>query len=296
MKQRLTGLLAMIMLSTVLLIGCGDRSALGCSASIEEDASKKIELELGTPQWASAIANSYLIKNILEENFDVNVNIKDIDGRAVWKSLATGDTDFIASAWLPCDDNYINEVSDQVVNLGPLYDQAKVGLVVPTYVEINSIDELNANADKFGGKIVGIQPGACDMYRAISAIDQYNMTDMQLVPGSEKTMIEALENAYKNGEWIVVTGWEPHLKSKKMDLKFLEDPKNVYGKTQTINLFTKLGFEEDYPEINKFLDNYALNEDQFYSLLNIMEEYDDPNEAAKIWIETNRELVDSWLE
>ena len=33
-------------------------------------------------------------------------------------------------------------------------------IAVPSYVTIDSIEELNANADKFGGKIVGIEPGS----------------------------------------------------------------------------------------------------------------------------------------
>ena len=41
-----------------------------------------------------------------------------------------------------------------------LFTDAKLGLVVPSYVTIDSITELNDHKDKFGSRIVGIEPGA----------------------------------------------------------------------------------------------------------------------------------------
>ena len=40
--------------------------------------------------------------------------------------------------------------------IGEVYDEARIGLVVPEYVTVNSIDELNAQKDRFGSKIIGI--------------------------------------------------------------------------------------------------------------------------------------------
>ena len=51
--------------------------------------------------------------------------------------------------------------------LGKIYPDARIGLVVPDYVDIHSIDQLNANKEKFGGEIIGIdaaQDYACCRY------------------------------------------------------------------------------------------------------------------------------------
>lgn len=288
MKQKLAGLLAMMMILAVAVVGCG--------TSAGGDISEKTELKLGFVQWACANANSHMVKVVLEEKYDVTVNLIDMEAGFMWQSVATGDLDFMVTAWLPnTHAAYLSKVVDQVVDLGPLYDDAKSGLVVPSYVEIDSIDELNANADKFDGKIIGVDAGAGIMALTNNAHNEYSMTDMELVQSSGAAMTAELKTAYENGEWVVVTGWSPHWMFSVFDLKFLEDPKSVYGE-ETINVVTRLDFEEDHPEINTFLDNYTLDEAQFGSLINIMEEYDDDNEAAKAWVDQNRELVDSWFE
>jgi glycine betaine/proline transport system substrate-binding protein len=50
-----------------------------------------------------------------------------------------------------------------LVVLGEAFSEGTTGLVVPAYVTINSIEELNANKDKFKGEIIGIGGGAVFM-------------------------------------------------------------------------------------------------------------------------------------
>jgi glycine betaine/proline transport system substrate-binding protein len=287
MKKKLFGLLAILMIAGLALAGCQGNEASG---------EKKPVIELGYVQWACANANSHMVKALLEEKFDVEVNLRDMDAGLMWQSLATGDIDFMVTAWLPSTHQaYFEELKDEVVDLGPLYEGAKIGLVVPEYVDINSIDELNANADKFNGKIVGIDAGAGIMKASEQAIGDYGMDQMELMQSSDAAMTAELKAAYEQGEWIVVTGWAPHWMFGSFDLKFLEDPKQSFGGDETINVITRKTFGEEYPEIQAFLDNYSLDTAQFGSLIAMMEEYEDDDEAAKAWIDANRELVDSWF-
>ena len=45
-------------------------------------------------------------------------------------------------------------------HFGTVYEHAKLGLVVPEYVTIRSIEDLNAHKDQFKGEIIGIDAGA----------------------------------------------------------------------------------------------------------------------------------------
>ena len=59
--------------------------------------------------------------------------------------------------------------------LGQVYDSARIGLVVPTYVTINSLEELNAHKERFGGEIVGIDAGTGLMRCSETALTDYGL-------------------------------------------------------------------------------------------------------------------------
>lgn len=253
-------------------------------------------IEVGYVNWACATASSYLVKNIVEAEFDVEVALNDLEAGPMWQSLTTDDLDFIVCAWLPLTHaSYYEEVGDEVEDLGPNYENARTGLVVPSYVDIDSIEELNDHVDEFGGNIVGIEPGAGIMKATTEAIPEYGL-DYTLQDSSDPVMCAELDKAIGNEEWIVVTGWTPHWKFAEYDLKFLDDPKGIYGEAETINTVTRTEFASDHPEVQAFLENYFLTAEQLASAIGMMEEYEDNNEAAQVWIEENRDLVDSWLD
>ena len=56
--------------------------------------------------------------------------------------------------------DYMKQYGKNLEILGKIYPDARIGLVVPDYVDIHSIDQLNANKEKFGGEIIGIDAGA----------------------------------------------------------------------------------------------------------------------------------------
>ena len=295
-KKRFVLALVVVLALALALAGCGDDNGNNENNDNNENVAQATELELGYVLWDCATANSYMVKNVLEQEFDVTVNLRDMEAGLLWQSMATGDLDFMVTAWLPgTHASYYEELQDEIVDLGPLYTGAAIGLVVPSYVDIDSIEELNAHADQFGGQIVGIDAGAGIMGAADEAIDAYGL-DLSLLTSSDAAMTAELSTAYENEEWIVVTGWAPHWKFGTYDLKFLEDPKGSFGGEETINVITKQGFADQSPEINAFLDNYSMTADEFGGLIEIMQEYDDNNEAAQVWIEQNRDLVDSWLQ
>ena len=95
-------------------------------------------------------------------------------------------------------------------------------------MDINSIEELNEHVDDFGGRIVGIDGGAGIMLATEQAIEDYGL-GLELLESSDMAMTAALVDAYMEEEWIVVTGWTPHWKFARYDLKFLEDPRGIYG-------------------------------------------------------------------
>ena len=66
--------------------------------------------------------------------------------------------DVFLDAWLPnTHKEYWADYGDKLVKLGESFSEGTTGLVVPAYVTINSIEELNANKDKFNGIAISKQ-------------------------------------------------------------------------------------------------------------------------------------------
>ncbi|MDI9479398.1 MAG: glycine betaine ABC transporter substrate-binding protein, partial [Bacillota bacterium] len=245
-------------------------------------------------EWACARASTHVMADILENIMGYDVEITSVAAGAMYEGLASNEGDAMFTAWLPVTHaDYVEQVGDKIEDLGPNNDSARIGLVVPAYVDIDSIEDLNANKDKFGGEIIGIDPGAGLMKASVSALDEYAL-DLDLVEGTDATMVASLKNAIDNEEWVVVTGWTPHWKFARWDLKFLDDPKTIYGETETINTMVRLGLKEDMPEVYELCDNFHWTSEQIGSAMALAEEMDSVA-AARQWVEENQDVVNSWL-
>ncbi len=153
----------------------------------------------------------------------------------MWQGVARGKLDAMLSAWLPGTHGaYYEKMKDKVVNLAINYPDARIGLIVPEYVSANSIADLQAQKDAFGGRVVGIDAGAGVMIKTDEAIKQYGL-DYKLVASSGSGMIAELTRAENEKKPVVVTGWIPHWMFAKWKLKFLDDPKKVYGDTEHVD-------------------------------------------------------------
>ncbi|TYO97390.1 glycine betaine ABC transporter substrate-binding protein [Desulfallas thermosapovorans] len=144
------------------------------------------------------------------------------------------------------------------------------------------------------GKIVGIEPGAGIMSATEAAIEQYGL-DFQLQDSSSAAMAASLKRAIDNEEWIVVTGWTPHWKFAQWDLKYLDDPKGVYGGEEEIATIARTGLKDDMPEVYEILDKFYWAPADMEAVMLDIQGGMTPDEAAEKWIENNQDKVNAWL-
>ncbi|MCE0733547.1 glycine betaine ABC transporter substrate-binding protein [Halomonas sp. G15] len=268
-------------------------AALTAGAAQAQD---KGTVHLAYVEWSSEVASTNVMRAVLEQA-GYEVDMTSLSAAAMWQAVSTGDADALLAGWLPTThEDYYAQLKDQLVDTGVNLDGTKLGLVVPSYVEAESIAELNEYADDFDGKIVGIDPGAGIMRLTEDVIDAYEL-DLDLQTGSGATMSAALKAAIDNEEAIAVTGWTPHWMFARWDLKYLEDPENVYGGAEQIHTIVRQGLEEDMPEAYAILDAFEWTaEDMGEVMLMNQEEDADPYESAKQWVEENQEQVQEWLD
>jgi len=129
-----------------------------------------------------------------------------------------------------------------------------------------------------------------------AAMDAYGLTDWTLVESSSAAMASELLKAYQEERPIIVTGWTPHWKFAKMELKYLEDPLGVYGGDEQIHTIVRKGLEQDHPDAYQFLDRFFWTPDDMAQVMVDIQEGMDAEEAARKWIEANGDKVDAWVE
>ncbi|MET3683282.1 glycine betaine/proline transport system substrate-binding protein [Alkalibacillus flavidus] len=254
-------------------------------------------IEMGQINWAENIAVTNMWKVILEEQ-GYNVDLINLDMGPTMEALANDELDLGLEVWLPVQDaNYLEQYQDQVFfSDATWYDNAKVGLVVPEYMEdVNSIEDLNANAEKFDGEITGFDSGAGTMEVAEEMIDEYGL-NLELMPSSEPAMIAAIDQAVENEEPIVAPLWNPHSIFAKHDLKYLEDPKESFGGVEKIHFATRQGFGDEYPQFTQWLKNWKMNDTQIGELMAAVQDAEEPIEGARTWVENNQDLINEWIE
>lgn len=281
---RTSGLLAVavVLAVSVLFAGC-------------ESADQQEEVTLLYVEWVGEVASTQVAAVVLEE-MGYEVETISVSAAAMWEGIASGDGDAMTSAWLPgTHASYLEQTQDRVEEVGVVMEGARIGLMVPTYVEIDSIPELEENADAFDNRIVGIDPGAGIMSAAEEALEVYELESIELVEGSDATMVAALQDAYRNEENIVVTGWTPHIMEARFDMKYLEDPEKVFGDEEYVASVVRDDLEEDMPEVYAFFENFNWSVSDFAPLMLWNDEPDsDPYENAKRWVEENRDMVENW--
>ncbi|NHM25573.1 glycine/betaine ABC transporter [Desulfofundulus sp. TPOSR] len=149
--------------------------------------------------------------------------------------------------------------------------------------------------EKFNGEIIGIEPGAGIMKATEKAIKEYSL-DYTLKDSSSAAMVAALKSAIESKKWIVVTGWTPHWMFARWDLKYLEDPKGVYGGEEHIATIARKGLQKDAPAAYQMLDAfYWQPSDMEAVMLDINVNKMDPDEAAQKWIRENEDKVKKWI-
>ena len=187
---------------------------------------------------------------------------------------------------------------NRVLDLGTMYT-GRLGWVLPNYVpkkEISAVGDLARPTlgAKFGNKVQGIDPGSGLMQASEKALQVYELSDLNLVSASGAAMTAVLDRATRDKQWVVVTAWTPHWMFARYQLRFLEDPKRVFGGLEGIHAIARMGFDQDHSKVVAFLSRFHIPDDQLAALLLAAQE-NSPEEAVKNYIDANLNRIDYWM-
>ncbi|MET1077937.1 MAG: glycine betaine ABC transporter substrate-binding protein [Pseudomonas sp.] len=278
------------------LLGLGAGLVLAASAGLS-GAADKAALKIGyVDGWSDSVATTHVAAEVIKSKLGYDVQLMPVATGIMWQGVAKGQLDAMLSAWLPVTHGaYYEKMKDQVVNLGPNFNDAKIGLIVPEYVTAKSIGDLQAQKDGFAGRIVGIDAGSGVMLKTDEAIKAYGL-DYKLLASSGSAMTAELARSIRSEKPIAVTGWIPHWMFAKWKLRFLEDPKGIYGAAEHVDSIANLGLEAKAPTVVAFLKKFTWKPSEIGEVMLAIEEGAKPADAAKKWVDANPERVKEWLQ
>lgn len=245
--------------------------------------------------WSDSVATTHVAAEVIKQTLGYEVKLMPVATGIMWQGVATGKLDAMLSAWLPVTHGeYWAKNKDKVVDYGPNFKDAKIGLIVPEYVKATSIADLKDDSG-FQQKIVGIDAGSGVMLKTDEAIKDYGL-GYKLQASSGAAMTSQLGRAYAKQEPIVVTGWVPHWMFAKWKLRFLDDPKGVYGAAETVNSIGSTALGTKAPEVAAFLKKFHWNsKDEIGEVMLAIQEGAKPDVAAREWVAKHPERVAEWV-
>ncbi|WP_067726986.1 glycine betaine ABC transporter substrate-binding protein [Oceanobacillus damuensis] len=160
-------------------------------------------------------------------------------------------------------------------------------------------DEASTNvSEEMEYTITGVEPGAGQTETTDNAIAAYeSLAGWEQESASTAAMLTELGEAIENEEPIIVTGWSPHYKFAKYDLKYLEDPKGMFGEEEHITTIVRKGLKDDMPNAHTILDRIHLELSAMESaMLKAQEMNFEYEKVAQQWVDDNTETVAEWTE
>jgi len=259
-------------------------------------APKKESLILGNENWVSSMCLTYLTKAVLEEKgYTVEVKNKKIEN--ILADMDQGRIDLFMDVWYEGHSVYLYEFPN-LEDLGTVYDNCEIGLAVPEYFNIDSVSQLSAVADSFGGMIYGIREDAGVMIATASIIEDYAWENVKIKNLETNELSKQLDASTAQRNNFVTAAWKPDWKNDHFYLNWLTDTTGLFGKGDKIQKMAKPGFSEENPELAEIIKKIYLSEDQLTSFVNMVKDNRNPEKVAEMaqqWMKENRELVDEWV-
>jgi glycine betaine/proline transport system substrate-binding protein len=224
-----------------------------------------------------------------------------------YRSLQNKDIDVFLGNWMPTMEADVRpylesgDVETVITNL----EGAKYTLAVPQYVYdagVTRFADIAKHADQFESRIYGIEPGN-DGNRLIQDMvgqDAFGLGEFRLVESSEAGMLSQVGRAVRRDEWVVFLGWEPHPMNANHDMAYLSGGDDFFGPNYggaTVHTNVRKNYLNECPNVGKLLTNMTFSLSMENEVMGaILNDGEEPQDAAHTWLANNPAVLDVWLE
>src|SRR5262245_6453412 len=217
-------------------------------------------------------------------------------------ALKENDIDVFLGNWMPTQTDalkpYTDDGSIEVAGLN--LEGAGFGPVVPDYVAaegVKTLEDLSKNAEKFDGKIYGIESGSAgnNNILALIADPKNNLSGFELVESSEAGMLTQAEQMRKGKALVVFLGWTPRPVMGEMKIVYLQGMEKAGFGEAKVYTVTRKGYTADCPNAGTLVKNLKFNLSMENAMMDTVLKGGNPNDVAKEWLKANPDAVTPWL-
>ena len=242
------------------------------SSSLLAQAEDPTPIRIGWVNWSDTEIAVKLANTALQDHLKQPVKLVLADIGIQFQALANGNIDLIPMVWLPSTHkSFYDKYKDKLEDLGVLYE-GRIGMAVPTSIpisEVASVEDLNKPEvkEKFGGKILTSEVGNGQYKLTEKAIKEYKLDGYKMVASSESGMLSELDRNLKRDKWSLINAWSPHWMFSKWSLRYLEDPKQIFGGAEQIHAVARKGFSAEHPDVARFFANFKIPQSDLEKLM-----------------------------
>lgn len=287
------------MLKSTLLAGVATLALAGAVAA--EGCDQIVFSDVG---WTDITATTAATTLILEA-LGYETETKVLSVPVTYTGLAEGDIDVFLGNWMPSMEADIAPYRDAgtVDTVRANLEGAKYTLATNEHgaaLGIADFTNIKDHAEALGSEIYGIEPGNDGNRLVLEAITKYGMDGFELVESSEQGMLAEVASKTEAGEPIVFLAWEPHPMNANFKLTYLTGGDELFGPNfggATIYTNTRKGYVAECPNTGKLLQNLVFSLPMENEIMGaILNDGEDPRDAAKAWLAANPTAWEPWLD
>ena len=130
--------------------------------------------------------------------------------------------------------------------------------------------------------------------------DQFGLGGFEVVESSEQGMLAQVARATRREQPIVFLGWEPHPMNTNFELTYLSGGDDVFGPNYggaEVYTNTRAGYVDECPNVGRFLKNLTFSLEMENEIMKaILDDGEEPGDAAAAWLKQNPGVLDQWLD
>jgi len=256
--------------------------------------------------WTDITATTAATTTVLNA-LGYETDVKVLSVPVTYTSMANGDVDVFLGNWMPTMEADIAPYREAgtVDTVRANLEGAKYTLATNAAgaaLGITDFASIAANKDALEGEIYGIEPGN-DGNRLIMdmiAENAFGLSEFEVVESSEQGMLAQVSRADRRDEPVVFLGWEPHPMNANFEMTYLTGGDDWFGPNlggATVFTNTRAGYAGECANVGALLNNLEFSlamENEIMAA--ILDDGEDPSDAAAAWLAANPSVLDGWLD